>query len=79
MVVWLKDMTRVVVEDAFIAGIWDDELVVSRDGRGAGLDFDVARSIPLADIRRVEVVTLDGTDKDEKSDSSWSLGWGEHR
>jgi hypothetical protein len=75
VVVWLKDGRQTVVEDAFIAGIWRGDLIISRDRTGTGFGFDVERSIALAGVDRVEVVELDSADADQADAPSWSVRW----
>jgi hypothetical protein len=73
VMLWLHDGTLDLIEDAFIAGVWEGCLIISRDREGTGMDFAVERSIPLADLRRVEMVARD--DGEEATSPDWRMGW----
>lgn len=71
VLVMLRDGTKFIVADAYIAGVWDDHLAISGDPQGTGLDFDVDRTIPLTELRRAEVLRRDP----EGGQREWLNGW----
>jgi hypothetical protein len=61
------------IDEAHVHGFRDGELLIARGAPGAGLDADVIRTVPVADLALAETCEKDDPTEDEASDGPWSL------
>ena len=64
------------VRDAHVHGFRDGVLLIAAGAPGAGLDAEVIRSVPVADLAFAETCEQDDTVEDRAAEhSTWSTAW----
>ena len=64
------------IDEAHVHGCRDGQLLIATGAPGAGMDAEVIRTVPVADLSFAETCGIDDTpDPDPDGPSSWHIGW----
>jgi hypothetical protein len=64
------------IDDAHVHGCRDGQLLIATGVPGAGMDAEVIRTVPVADLSFAETDELDDTPEfDADGRSGWHIGW----
>jgi hypothetical protein len=72
-----SDGRKELIDGAHVHGLRDEQLLIATGAPGAGLDAEVVRTVPVADLAFAETCEDDDTadDHDVSDGSGWSMTW----
>ncbi len=64
------------IDDAHVHGCRDGQLLIATGVPGAGMDAEVVRTVPVAELNFAETCEIDGApDSDPDEGTGWFIGW----
>ena len=71
-----SDGRKEFIDEAHVHGFRDGQLLIATGAPGAGLDAEVVRTVPVAELALAETCEKDDAAEDDTSDGSgWSMTW----